>query len=462
MKEWRRVGQEALRSLANGRRPRAQPPGAPSISKECFDTGMRRFVTTLSVLTVVLGAFCAPALGRGSTALRSLQAALRQGMQQIGGSSSAFVYDMTAGQPLFADAASSWRLPASVEKLYTTSTVLLRFGPTATLKTTVLGRGTKDAHGVWHGTLYLRGGGDPTFGWASFDHSYYGNNLGTTVQTLVANLRRQSGITGLQGSIVGDATIFDSLRSTAESHYHPDVYMEGELSGLAFDRGYTGGYGSGYQLHPVLTAAEQFASALRDAGVSVPSGTRITTGRTPAHAQQLAVVQSPRIATLLRLTNTPSDNFMAEMLLKGLGASFGGGGTTADGVGVVASELSTNFGLDPRFNDGSGLSYKDATTARQVVSLLRSMSHHKVFLSSLAVGGETGTLQYDMQGPGVRGRCRGKTGSLHSVANLSGYCRAQDGHTLVFAFLGNHVSNPHGVHSIEANHMAEALIRYNG
>ena len=33
------------------------------------------------------------------------------------------------------------RLPASVEKLYTTATALLRFGPNATLTTNVLGVG---------------------------------------------------------------------------------------------------------------------------------------------------------------------------------------------------------------------------------------------------------------------------------------------------------------------------------
>jgi D-alanyl-D-alanine carboxypeptidase/D-alanyl-D-alanine-endopeptidase (penicillin-binding protein 4) len=153
---------------------------------------------------------------------------------------------------------------------------------------------------------------------------------------------------------------------------------------------------------------------------------------------------------------------MAEMLLKGLGASFGGGGSTADGAKVVSSELSSRFGLRPRFNDGSGLSRRDHTTARQVVSLLKSMSHHQVFVNSLAVGGETGTLEYEMRGSSVRGRCHGKTGSLHDVANLSGYCQARDGHTLVFAFLANRISNPDYVHAIEGDHMAEALIRYGG
>ena len=36
---------------------------------------------------------------------------------------------------------------------------------------------------------------------------------------------------------------------------------------------------------------------------------------------------------LIRLTNVPSDNFLAEMLLKDLGAEFAGAGTTAAGVG---------------------------------------------------------------------------------------------------------------------------------
>ena len=42
---------------------------------------------------------------------------------------------------------------------------------------------------------------------------------------------------------------------------------------------------------------------------------------------------------LIRLTNVPSDNFLAEMLVKDLGAEFGGAGTTAAGVGVVKTQL---------------------------------------------------------------------------------------------------------------------------
>ena len=41
------------------------------------------------------------------------------------------------------------------------------------------------------------------------------------------------------------------------------------------------------------------------------------------------------MSVLVRHTNRPSDNYMAETLLKDLGADFGGGGTTAAGAAVA-------------------------------------------------------------------------------------------------------------------------------
>jgi D-alanyl-D-alanine carboxypeptidase/D-alanyl-D-alanine-endopeptidase (penicillin-binding protein 4) len=167
------------------------------------------------------------------------------------------------------------------------------------------------------------------------------------------------------------------------------------------------------------------------------------------------------MAQLIALTNTPSDNFFAETLTKDLGARFGGAGTTAAGVAVIKAELSSHFGLAPRFDDGSGLSRDDATTPRQVVSLLAQMADNPDFVNSLAVGGETGTLQHEMVGTPAQGACRGKTGTLIDVASLAGYCQAADGHTLAFAFLANRLGDPELGHQIEAS-MAVALARYNG
>jgi D-alanyl-D-alanine carboxypeptidase/D-alanyl-D-alanine-endopeptidase (penicillin-binding protein 4) len=67
-----------------------------------------------------------------------------------------------------------------------------------------------------------------------------------------------------------------------------------------------------------------------------------------------------------------------------------------------------------------------------------------------------------MQGTPAQGVCHGKTGTLHDVAALAGYCHARDGHELVFAFLANGLSNPDFVHSVEGNQMAVALAKYDG
>ena len=160
---------------------------------------------------------------------------MRSGLRAAGGRDGVYVVDLTTGQTLFSWAPGVPRLPASVEKVYTTSTALLRFGPNAA-EHAVLGVGTFDLGGGFHGTLYLKGGGDPTFGSRSFDHTAYGT--GATMQQLVANLVRATGITSISGRIVGDESYFDSLRGTPPYGYQPSSYIEGELSALAYDRGF--------------------------------------------------------------------------------------------------------------------------------------------------------------------------------------------------------------------------------
>ena len=187
----------------------------------------------------------------------------------------------------------------------------------------------------------------------------------------------------------------------------------------------------------------------------------ISAGRTPSGATLLASVQSPPLSTLIALTNTPSDNYFAETLLKDIGARLGGAGTTAAGAAVVGAEMQSEFGITPRLNDGSGLSRYDATSPDQVVTVLKGLADNQPFVDSLAVGGETGTLQHEMNGTPAQGNCRGKTGTLSDVASLVGYCRARDGHTLVFAFLANGLGNPDQGHAIEAN-MAVSLAGYDG
>jgi D-alanyl-D-alanine carboxypeptidase/D-alanyl-D-alanine-endopeptidase (penicillin-binding protein 4) len=416
------------------------------------------FVLMLGVTSKGAGAQPGPRAHAARSQLSTLKRALAKGIKLAGRSSGAYVVDLNTGQVLFASAASTPRLPASVEKLYTTSTALLRFGPRANLITSVYGVGQLAAGGVWNGNLYLRGGGDPTFGSASYDKFAYG--AGATLQRLVTNLLHASSIQSVHGAIVGDESYFDSRRGTPATGYAVNSYVEGQLSALIYDRGFADPQGTAFQRRPALFTTDAFAGALRAAHVKVPASTRIYTGSTPPGAKLLTIVHSPRIGTLIKLTNAPSDNYFAEMLLKGLGARFAHSGTTAAGVGVVKAQIARSFGIHPSFDDGSGLSYNDHSSPLEIELLLAKMASNPDFVNSLAVAGETGTLAGEMNGTVAQGKCRGKTGTLSAVSNLVGYCTARDGHTLAFAFLMNSV-DPNAAHPIQDT-MAEALAAYNG
>jgi serine-type D-Ala-D-Ala carboxypeptidase/endopeptidase (penicillin-binding protein 4) len=405
--------------------------------------------SSLAVITVIAVA-PDPASADG---LAGVQSDLTHELELAGSQSSAYVYDITAQKPLFSERATALRPPASVEKLYTATTALDLLGPSARLSTTVLGVGHPAAGGVWDGNLYLRGGGDPTFGSTPFIRSHYSGE-GASVSALVAELVHTDGIHAVTGSVEGDETYLDSLRGEPSSGYAPDPFLEGTLSGLAFNRGASGPARGPHA--PAAYAARELWAALKGDGVRIHGSSGAAP--TPAGAIPLAQVQSPTLAQLLGLMLPPSDNFFAETLVKDIGAQFGGAGTTSAGASVVTRTISALLGIHPHVVDGSGLSEADRTSAYQVADLLVELAPTPigaVLRSDLAVAGRTGTLALRMRNTGAAGRCQGKTGTLTGVSNLVGYCHAANGHLLAFAIFTDGISIE-AAHTFQ-DHMAITL-----
>jgi D-alanyl-D-alanine carboxypeptidase/D-alanyl-D-alanine-endopeptidase (penicillin-binding protein 4) len=392
----------------------------------------KRLALALSLLSgaASLGSIGAsPAAGAGE--LQAFQSDLSHQLALAGSQDGAYVYDVTAARELFSERAGAMRAPASVEKLYTATAALARFGPQARLSTTVSGVGRLAPGGVWEGSLYLRGEGDPTFGSVAFIRGAYGGR-GASVSSLARQLVRVAGIHRVTGSILGDESYLDSLRGEPSSGFAPDPFLEGTLSGLAFDRGASGSERGRHA--PAAFAARRLWAALKALGVSVHG--RSGAASTPAGAVPLARVTSPTVAQLMGLMLPPSDNFFAETLLKDLGARFGGAGTTAAGAAVVSQTIQGLFGSHPRVIDGSGLSPANQTSPLQVAKLLVALAPTAtgaVLRQSLAVAGRSGTLKKRMRNTVAAGRCQGKTGTLSGVSNLVGYCQSAAGHLLAFA-----------------------------
>jgi serine-type D-Ala-D-Ala carboxypeptidase/endopeptidase (penicillin-binding protein 4) len=320
------------------------------------------------------------------------------------------------------------RPPASVEKLYTTLSVLRRLGPDARLRTQVLGVGHLSRGGTWVGNLYLKGGGDPTFGDGTFQRVYL-HGEGSSVTDLVQQLAGK-GIKRVTGQVIADASLFDNARGGMLSKLAADVPdFGGQLSALVYDHGATMGL-----LSPGAFAARQLTVVMKSAGITAKPGPG--NARTPHHAHHLASVSSPPMWQLLHLMDVPSDDLFAEMLTKQLGSRFDDHkGTIAGGARVIADDIHT-YGIHPKIVDGSGLSRQDRSSPAQVVTMLSSVWHTpdgRVLAGSLPVVGQTGTVQRIAPKTVAAGRCVAKTGTLDNVTNLAGYCRTLRGHTVAFA-----------------------------
>jgi D-alanyl-D-alanine carboxypeptidase/D-alanyl-D-alanine-endopeptidase (penicillin-binding protein 4) len=387
----------------------------------------RRSAVLLTLAVLLCSLFVVSSAGAVDRAgLRSTLSTLHN---RLGGYAGAYVVDMSDGSVLYAHRDSLALAPASNEKLFVTATALMKFGASATLTTSLAAApGVQvDESGVLHGDLYLVGGGDPTLGDAGL--------------SALADQLAQSGVTRIDGAVIGDESAFDTLRGGPDSGYKPDSDLGGWLTALSWRHGHAGAAG------PARSAATEFATLLKARKIIYERKPRsgnlsaVAGGGVAANAEPLATLASPTVGNLIAMTNVPSENFYAEMLAKALGAHYGSGGTTAAGLAVARTQLAT-FGIHPKLVDGSGLSRLDRTTARQVVRLLERMDGQDTaatWHASLPLAGKSGTLKTRMRTTAAAGRCAAKTGTLIGVSALSGYCTTTGGVNVAFSFIENRV-----------------------
>jgi D-alanyl-D-alanine carboxypeptidase/D-alanyl-D-alanine-endopeptidase (penicillin-binding protein 4) len=391
----------------------------------------------LALLVIALLVLPAPAAAQDEPAMVKRLAGY---MRAAGPFSGAYVAEVSGGSPhaVFRWRQKTPRILASNAKLFTTTAALSRFGVEGTLFTDVLSAGELDAEGVFRGSLYLRGGGDPTFGSRRFaTRSYRG---GAAVEDLAA-LLADAGIQRVTGRVYGDESAFDSLRGGPDSGYGVSTWV-GPLSALSFNRGLFTESGRGFQANPPAFAAARLDAALEAAGV--PVRLRPRAGLTPTDARVLASVASPPMERLIQLTNKPSDNFFAEVLLKDLAQDAVGVGTTAFGARIAAAHA-RRLGAPATLVDGSGLSRGNRASPFSVVRLLSALyrsDDYDPFVGSLPIAGQDGTLFDRMRRGAARWRCRGKTGTLSNVSALSGYCEARSGDNYAYSILMNGVYPP--------------------
>ena len=182
---------------------------------------------------------------------------------------------------------------------------------------------------------------------------------------------------------------------------------------------------------PIRYAAAVLRMQLAAHGIAVDGQDQLAP--VPPGFRELLAFEGKPLADIVRLFMKYSNNNIAEMLVKDLGAAQSGPpGTWDNGVAAMRQQL-TALGLSPsgfQTVDGSGLSADNRVTPRTLVDALRiaraSFAFGPEFESALPIAGRDGTLVH--RASGARDSVRAKTGLLSGAASLSGYARTRDGY----------------------------------
>lgn len=382
--------------------------------------------------------------------------------------------------------------PASNMKLFTSAAALAKLGPDYRFTTRVLAERQPDAAGTLTGDLTLQGGGDPV--------------LETPHLEKLADELKAQGLRRITGHLRADDYRFDAERlGIAWNSDDEPYYYSAQISALSLNRnvikldvtpgkspgdpvsvklkpvdGYVtvecsattaamdakpalqvsrrraqnvvlitgslpaGGKGTLNEEvtmeEPELYAAHVFRQLLADRGIRLEGDLRRQPA--PPTALELAGHQSLPLSGILPLLNKPSDNLIAEMLLKELGYAVKKSGDAGAGSAVLEAWL-PEIGIlasGVRINDGSGLSRMDLVTSRAVSDLLLWIDRQPwrdVYVRSLPLAGVDGTLRSRLKGTPAEKNLTAKTGSLAHVTALGGYITSRSGERLVLSVLIN-------------------------
>lgn len=335
--------------------------------------------------------------------------------------SGVLIYNPLLQDTIFAMNETRPMIPASLTKLFTTSTSLGVMGGDHKLSTRLFSDDINFNDKTINGNLYIKGFGNSVF-------------TESDLQELVNNVVAK-GVVKITGSIIGDDSYIDNI-------YTREDWIEGEgsnvrlplISALVVDRNrktirkkvrrrYR--YLSENIKDPPLYAATLLTEKLRSSGVEITGKT--LTGKTPPNTYLLGE-KSIRLKELISLINKHSDNFLAECLFKTLGAEFSGvQGNSFFSQQAILKFIKDNniFSQGTEIVDGSGISRSDQATPLAINGVLEKMYfdlvHFDDFYNSLSIAGVDGTLRGRMLGSSAENNFRGKTGTLNGVTGLAGY-----------------------------------------
>ncbi|MEO6860052.1 MAG: D-alanyl-D-alanine carboxypeptidase/D-alanyl-D-alanine-endopeptidase [Microcoleus sp.] len=398
------------------------------------------------------------------------------------------IQPLSSTATLYSRDATKYFIPASNVKLLTTAAALHKLGADFRIKTSV--------YSGANGSLYVAGRGDPTIGEAQLkdlaqqlkrrgvdrineligDDSYFQGSAvnpnwewedaqagyGAPVNSLIFNqnaielvlspqaIGQPLKVTFAEPKLANQWQILNNSVTVSknESEFievgrefdRPAIRVSGQLQlGAESESAYVA------VVNPANNFLQHFQQVLAADGIPIKQALIASNYRN--FTQELAAVESPPLAELVKETNRESNNLYAEVLLRLLGKVTGKMPVPqedTDEIGLKELKIAlTQLGVNPNsyiLADGSGLSRHNLISPEALVQTLRLMANSpagSIYRASLPIAGESGTLKNRLNFTPNRVILQAKTGTLSGVSALSGYIEVPNYEPLVFSIIVN-------------------------
>jgi D-alanyl-D-alanine carboxypeptidase/D-alanyl-D-alanine-endopeptidase (penicillin-binding protein 4) len=398
------------------------------------------------------------------------------------------IQPLSSTATLYSRDAQKYFIPASNVKLLTTAAALQKLGADFRIKTSV--------YSGENGSLYVAGRGDPSITEAQLqslaqqlkrrgvdrvneligDDSYFQGSAvnpnwewedaqagyGAPINSLIFNqnaielllspqdLGQPLKVTFAEPKLANQWQIQNNSVTVAQNESEfievgrefdrPAIRVSGQLKvGAESESAYVA------VVNPANNFLQHFQQVLAAEGIPVKQALVASVSRN--FNQELATVESPPLAELVRETNRESNNLYAEVLLRLLGKvtdKMPQQQEDTDEIGLKELKTAlTQLGVNPNsyiLADGSGLSRHNLISPEALVQTLRFMANSpaaSIYRQSLPIAGESGTLKNRLNSTPNRVILQAKTGTLSGVSALSGYIEVPDYEPLVFSIIVN-------------------------
>lgn len=215
---------------------------------------------------------------------------------------------------------------------------------------------------------------------------------------------------------------------------------------------------------PVPEPAAWFGAALKDAleqnGIAVDGKVRcVAWPEIPDWSEtnlvKLGEVKSAPLRDLIHGFMKPSQNLETDLIFEHVGelsrSPDSSTWRTSEELAVRALEkflAAKKIPADVHFDEGSGLSRNNLTSAEATVALLETMATNQWsqdYFDALPIAGVDGTLRRRMKNTPAYKNVHAKTGTLRWANSLSGYVTTAAGEKLVFSLMLNRYASPPSV-----------------